>query len=78
MTEIDLARKRGGGGGEEAATGRRNKQIIGCQSGVAMPFRGEVWLGLCVGIMVGMREQHGCLDFIFNLQQRETRRETGM
>ena len=37
MTEIDPARKRGGGG-EEAATGRRNKQIIGCQSGVAMPF----------------------------------------
>lgn len=49
MTEIDPARKRGGGG-EEAATGRRNKQIIGCQSGVAMPFGfgGGIWWGLCV------------------------------
>jgi hypothetical protein len=46
MTEIDPARKRGGGG-EEAATGRRNKQIIGCQSGVAMPFGGEIWCGGC-------------------------------
>ena len=34
MTEIDPARKRGDGG-EDVATGLRNKQIIGCQSGVA-------------------------------------------
>ena len=49
MTEIDPARKRGDGG-EDVATGLRNKQIIGCQSGVArcLLLGGEIWWGLCV------------------------------
>ncbi len=70
MTEIDPARKRGGGGEEAAATGRRNKQIIGCQSGVAMPFGGEIWWGLVVYRTDEGKHRAWILDLEFYLQQR--------
>ncbi len=78
MTEIDPARKRGDGGGEEAATGRSsyrsNKQIIGCESGVAMPFGGEIWWwGLLVCVSIDRRDEGttSMLGFYLQLQQWE-------
>ena len=62
MTEIDPARKRGGGG-EDAATGRRNKQIIGCQSGRCRDSRCLLVVRFGGGCG-GMREQHTILMVI--------------